>query len=134
MRSQAAFLHYTNALEAEPEAPARAWAKFAELCARHGKRGAVAGNLALLQDVAGATETLRGQRDTTAEGIELRAMSEAEPDPFPGAGWPVLALTVTPRLLTQLMDDRRVAALVYVPRTRMELSHLQRAFADAVGI
>lgn len=124
---------YSQPLTADNEADTwqRLQAKFHELCIQTRKRGVVA-----RQEEAdrGTGLPLTVEKALTAEGIELSTLTPASPDPYPGAGWTVLVLPAPPALVLQVLEDRRVSAVIYVPRNAAELRHFTSAYPDSVAV
>ena len=127
MPSQAGlWVAYSQPLESVESPWQRLEQAFAEQCLRSSKRGAIAGNWELIP-----SEVLQRWR---GRGFELRPLSGEQPDPFAGAGWPVLVLPAEPRLLLQVLEDRRVSAVIYIPRNAAELRHFTTAYPDTVAV
>ena len=105
------------------------WERFGDFCLKAGNRGAVAGEFPdALAAVAGVTP---GDTDGSPE---LRMLSAEAPDPFPGSGWPVLVVQDSPRIAVQVIEDRRVSAVIYVARSDAELRHFQVAYPGSASV
>lgn len=123
-------------LNSRPEQLARAWSKLRQLAERCRHRALVASDAPnLAARIAELNRAhLSSAPSTTAVELELGFWSAQRLDPLTGSGWPAFALEVSPPTLLSLLEDRRVSAAIYVPRSAPELRHFTQAYANTSSV
>lgn len=101
----------------------RAFAKLAELAERAGMRALV---------VCEAEHEARIRSAGGLEALQLFFEHRSE-DPPRTRGLPALAYLVPPPRLLDLLDDRGVSVVIYVPRNSAELRHFTLAYPDCAS-
>ncbi|MGE0324189.1 MAG: hypothetical protein AB7S68_17875 [Polyangiaceae bacterium] len=102
----------------------QAFAKLAELAERVGKRALV---------VCSAEHAGRVEAAESLATLELSFEHRGE-SPAVRSGVPALAYQLEPPKLLELLEDRRVSVVIYVPRNAAELRHFTLAYPECASV
>lgn len=125
-------VYYT--LDSHPDSLARAWAKLLQLAERSRQRALIASDAPNAEARIAELQQAPGDAAAPAAELELGFWSSQQPDPLTGSGWPAFALEVSPPTLLSLLEDRRISAVIYIPRSAAELRHFTQAYSDTSSV
>ncbi len=101
-----------------------AFAKLAELSERAAGRALI---------VCAPEREAQVRAAKSLKGLELY-FEHAQQDPPHTRGLPALALEPEPAQLLDLIEDRRISVVIYVPKNETELRHFTQAYPECASV